>query len=136
MALRLPIAHKQFGCLYGLRPIGLCKWKQRDLCTPLETMEQREALPAGGQYVLCHFTGARSKRFLPWCKFYRDIITSIGRVRVIKTAVAFGPLFVPRTGAIWDEIMSARLFADPKDCCYNACFPRVPLRLPKRRTIF
>ena len=61
MVLRLPIAHKQFGSLCGLRPIGLCKWKQQDPGMPLETMEQREALPAGGQYVLCHCTGARSK---------------------------------------------------------------------------
>jgi hypothetical protein len=55
----------------------------------------------------------------------------MGRVRVIKTAVAFGPLFVPRTGAIWDEILSARLFADPKDCCYDPCFPRIRPLTPR-----
>ena len=46
------------------------------------------------------------KRVLSWCKSYRDIITSMGRVRVIKTAVAFGPLFVPGACVIWDQIMS------------------------------
>jgi hypothetical protein len=65
------------------------------------------------------------KRVLSWRKLYRDIITPTARIWVIKTAVAFGPLFVPRTGAIWDEIMSAWLFADPKDCRYDTCFPRI-----------
>src|SRR6516225_7045862 len=65
------------------------------------------------------------KRVLPGCKFYRNIMTSMGRVRVIKTAVAFVPFFVPRAGPIWDEIMSTWLFADPKDCRHDICFPRI-----------
>src|SRR4029077_21101719 len=61
MVLRLPTAHKQFDRLFGSRSIDLCKWKQPDLGTPLETTEQLEALPAGGQYVLCHCREVRSK---------------------------------------------------------------------------
>jgi hypothetical protein len=29
--------------------------------------------------------------------------------------------------------MSAGLFADPKDRCNDACFPRIPLRMPRGR---
>ena len=50
----------------------------------------------------------------------------MGGVWIVKTTVVFGPLFVPRTGAIRDEIISTWLFADPKDCCYDICFPRKP----------
>src|SRR5262245_24162750 len=63
-------------------------------------------------------------------KFYRDIITSTGRIRIIETAVAFSPLFIPCTCAIWDEIISTRLFTDPKDCRYDVCFPRERPRRP------
>ena len=62
------------------------------------------------------------------CKFYRDIITPMGRIWVIKTAVAFCPLFVPGTCAIRDEIISTWLFADPKDRCHDVCFPWIRLR--------
>jgi len=65
------------------------------------------------------------------CKFYRDIITPIGRIWVIKTAVVSCPSFVPGTCAIRDEIISTWLFADPKDCCNNSCFPRIPSRRPR-----
>jgi hypothetical protein len=68
------------------------------------------------------------KWVLPRRKFHRDIITPAGRIRVIKTAVAFCPLFVPGTCAIRDEIMSAWLFADPKDRCYDTYFPWIPPR--------
>ena len=71
------------------------------------------------------------KRVLPRCKFYRDIITPMGRIWVIKTAVVFCPSFVPGTCAIRDKIISTGLFADPKDCCYNTCFPRIPPRGPR-----
>jgi hypothetical protein len=66
-------------------------------------------------------------------KFYRDIITSTGRVRIIETAVVSGPLFIPRTCVIRDEIMSAWLFADPKDGGYNICFPWIRPRTPRVR---
>src|SRR5436305_12391437 len=52
----------------------------------------------------------------------------MSRVRVVKTAVAFGPLFVPRTGMIWDEIISAWLFPDPKDCGHDIWFPAIRSR--------
>ncbi len=71
------------------------------------------------------------KWVLPRCKFYRDIITPMGRIWVIKTAVVFRPSFVPGICAIRDEIISARLFADPKDCCNDTCFPWIPLRRPE-----
>jgi len=64
------------------------------------------------------------------CKFYRDIITPMGRIWVIKTAVVFCPSFVPGTCAIRDEIISTWLFADPKDCCNDTCFPWIPLPRP------
>ena len=64
-------------------------------------------------------------------KFDRNIITPIGRIWIVKTSVAFCPLFVPRTCAIRDEIISTWLFADPKDCCYDICFPRKRLRPPR-----
>ena len=65
------------------------------------------------------------KRVLLRCKFYRDVIAPMGRIRIIETAVAFGPLFIPRTCVIGDEVMSTWLFADPKDRGYNICFPRI-----------
>ena len=61
-------------------------------------------------------------------EFYRDIITPTGRIWVVKTTVVFGPLFVPGTCAIRDEIISTWLFADPKEGCYDICFPRILLR--------
>jgi hypothetical protein len=34
-------------------------------------------------------------------------------------------LFVPGACAIRDEIISTWLFADPKNCRYDICFPRI-----------
>jgi len=63
-------------------------------------------------------------------KFYRNIITPMGKIWIVKTSVAFRPLFIPRTSAIRDEIISTWLLADPKDRCYDVCFPRIrPRRL-------
>src|SRR5215467_11684872 len=69
-------------------------------------------------------------------KFYRNVLTPMGRIRIIKTAVAFYPLFVPRTCAIRDEIVSAWRFPDPKECRYNICFPRVLPRRPRGGRFF
>ena len=75
------------------------------------------------------------ERAIKWvlsrCKSYRDIIAPIARIRVVETAVVFCPLFVPRTCAIWDKIVSAWLFADPKDCGYDLSFPRILARRPR-----
>src|SRR5262249_49901494 len=71
------------------------------------------------------------KWVLSWRKFYRDIITPTGRIWVIKTAVAFGPSFVPRTCVIWEEIVSVWPFADPTDRCYDTRFPRIRRRTPR-----
>ena len=65
------------------------------------------------------------KRILSRGKFYRDIVAAMSRIGVIKTAVALGPLLVPRTRPIWHQIMSGGLFANPKDGRYDTCFPRV-----------
>ena len=65
------------------------------------------------------------KWVLPRCKFYRDVVASMGRIRVIETAVAFCPLFVLRARAIRNEIISTWQFADPKDRCYDIFFPRI-----------
>jgi hypothetical protein len=76
------------------------------------------------------------KRTIKWVlsrrEFYRDVVASVGRIRVVKTAVIFRPLFVPRACAIWDGIISARLFADPKDSCYDTFFPGIPQCRPRR----
>src|SRR5262249_26483406 len=64
------------------------------------------------------------------CKFYRDVVTSMGRIRIVETTVAFGPLFVPGARAIRNQIISTWLLSDPKDCCYDICFPRIRLRTP------
>ncbi len=60
----------------------------------------------------------------------------MGRIWVIKPAVAFCPLFVPGTCAIRREIMSSGLFADPEDRCHNVCFPRVLRGLSGERLVF
>jgi hypothetical protein len=57
----------------------------------------------------------------------------MGGIWIVKTAVVFGPLFVPRTCAIRDEIVSTWLFADPKDGCYDICFPWKRPRRPRGR---
>src|SRR6266699_2101712 len=75
------------------------------------------------------------KRTIKWVlsrrEFYRDVVASVGRIRVVKTAVISCPLFVPGTCAIWDGIISAWLFADPKDSCYDTFFPRIPPCRPR-----
>ena len=38
----------------------------------------------------------------------------MGKIWIVKTSVAFRPLFIPRTSAIRDEIISTWLLADPK----------------------
>jgi hypothetical protein len=80
------------------------------------------------------------KRAVKWVllrrKFYSNVPTPMGRIRVVKTAVAFCPLFVPRTCAIRDEIVPARLFPDPEECRYNICFPRVLPRRPRGGRLF
>ena len=76
------------------------------------------------------------KWVLPRCKLHRDIITPMGRVWVIKTTIVFCPSFVLKSSFILYQIISARSFADPKDCCYDTCFPRIPLRRPTGRRFF
>ena len=89
---------------------------------------------AGTSFVV---VGQRAvKRVLSRCKFHRDIIAPMGRIWVIKTAVVFCPSSVPGARPIRYEIISARSFADPKDCCYDTCFPRIPLRKPRGRRFF
>src|SRR5262249_43825836 len=68
------------------------------------------------------------KWVLPRCKFYGDIIGPISRIRVVETAIVFCPLFVPRTCAVGNKIVSTWLFADPKECGYDICFPRILTR--------
>ena len=70
------------------------------------------------------------KWVLPRSKFYGDIIAPIARIRVVKTAVAFCPLFVPRTCTIRDKIVTGWLFTDPKNCGHDICFPRILARRP------
>ena len=65
------------------------------------------------------------KWVLPRRKFYRNATTPMSRIRVVKTSVAFCPLFVPRACVIRDEIVSTWRFADPEESCYNICFPWV-----------
>src|SRR5436190_2930934 len=67
---------------------------------------------------------------LPRCEFYRNVITSMDGIWIVKTTVVFGPLFVPGTCAIRDEIISTWLLADPKNSCYYVCFPRTRSRTP------
>src|SRR4029079_2979344 len=64
-------------------------------------------------------------------EFYRDVITSMGGIWIVKTAVVFGPLFVPGTCAIRREIISTWQFPDPKNGCYDICFPRKRPRRPR-----
>jgi hypothetical protein len=49
----------------------------------------------------------------------------MGGIRIIETAVAFCPLFVPRARAIRNQIVSTWLLANPKDRGYDICFPRI-----------
>ena len=71
------------------------------------------------------------KWILPRCEFYWQTTAPIGRIWIIKTAIALGPLLVPRACMIWDEIISVWRFTDPKECRYNICFPRVPPYTPR-----
>src|SRR3954466_246011 len=73
------------------------------------------------------------KRVLLRFEFYRDIITSMGGIWIVKTTVVFGPLFVPGTCAIRRQIISTWQFPDPKDGCYDICFPRKRPRRPRGR---
>ena len=57
----------------------------------------------------------------------------MGGIWVVKTTVVFGPLFVPGTCAIRDEIISTWLFADPKNGCYDICLPWKRPRRPRGR---
>ena len=71
------------------------------------------------------------KWILPRCEFYRETTAPIGRIWIIKTAIALGPLLIPRACVIWDEIISMWRFTDPKECCYNICFLWVPSYTPR-----
>ena len=90
--------------------------------------------------VACTGLVVVGQRAVKWglarCKFHRDIIPPMGRIRVIKTAVVFCPSSVPGARPIRYKIISARSFADPKDCCYDTCFPRIPLRSSRGRRFF
>src|SRR3954462_8832350 len=63
------------------------------------------------------------KRVLLRFEFYRDVVTSMGGIWIVKTTVVFGPLFVPGTCAIRRQIIPTWQFTDPKDGCYDICFP-------------
>ena len=65
------------------------------------------------------------KRVLPRRELYGNVIAPVSRIWVVKSAVASRPLFVPGACPIRHRIVSPRLFADPKDSCHDACFPRI-----------
>ena len=71
------------------------------------------------------------KWVLLWYEFYRDIITPMDGIWIVKTTVVFGPLFVPGTCAIRGEIIPTWQFPDPKNGCYDICFPRKRSRRPR-----
>src|SRR5436190_6206929 len=101
--------------------------------------------PRGFRTVPCSCLVAIWKRAVKWIlpgsEFYGNVITPARGIGVIKTTIVFGPIFIPGTRAVRYRIISARLFADPKDSCHNILFPRITLprlrrsrrRMPRRK---
>ena len=71
------------------------------------------------------------KRAVEWIlsrrKFCGNVIASMRRIRIVKAAIAFCPLFVPGARAIRHRIVSTGLLTDPKDGCHDVGFPRITL---------
>ena len=72
------------------------------------------------------------ERILPGREFYGNVIAPARGIGIVKTPVVFGPIFVPGTRPIRDRIISARLFADPKDRCHDVFFPWIMLSRLRR----
>src|SRR3954470_10918348 len=79
--------------------------------------------------AVCHIVVRQCdvERILPRDERNRDVIPACARVRVIRAAVIRRPVQIPRTLKIRDGIISAGLFADPKDRSDNVRLPRVTL---------
>ena len=60
-----------------------------------------------------------------------DVTNTVSAIRIIESAVAVGPIFVPRTGTIWNRIVRCRLLADPKNGGHNFLLQRVTFRMPR-----
>ncbi len=137
----LPMVRSEWSCVFPLRisdsiafadrdPSIFASGNSRALVRLFEPRNNARRLRPVACMCFVVVGACAVKWVLPRCKFYRDIITPMGRIWVIKTAVVFCPSFVPGTCTIRDEIISTWPFADPKDCCYNTCFPRMPSRRP------
>ena len=69
-------------------------------------------------------------------EFYRDMITPMGRIWIVKTSVVFGPLFVPGTCAIRDEIISTWPVRRSKRLLLRYLFSTETAAHAERLTIF
>src|SRR2546430_8575147 len=86
---------------------------------------------ASGRLVV---VGERAvKRILPRCEFYRNVITPMRAIWIVKPAITSGPIFVPGARAVRHGIVCARFFPDPKDGCHDVSFPRITLSRLGRR---
>jgi len=86
---------------------------------------------ASGRLVV---VGERAvKRILPRREFYRNVITPMRAIWIVKPAITSGPIFVPGARAVRHGIVCARFFPDPKDGCHDVSFPRITLSRLGRR---
>src|SRR4029450_12572258 len=72
------------------------------------------------------------KWVLPRREFDGNVIAPVRTIWIVKTTIVFRPLFVPAACPIRHGIISAWMFADPKDSCHDTPFPRIQLRKPRR----
>src|SRR5260370_27356920 len=65
------------------------------------------------------------KGILPRSEFRRNVIPPARRIVIVKAAVTFRPLFVPRTDSVRHRIVFTRFFAYPEKRRHNLLLPRI-----------
>src|SRR6266480_2360257 len=63
----------------------------------------------------------------PWREFYRNVIAATSRIRVVHSAIIFGPFLVPGAHPIGNGIVAGWFFADPENGGNDVGLPGVTL---------
>ena len=96
---------------------------------PWNNLRRFRAMAGRGLVVV----GQRAiKRILFRGEIRRNVTSAVTAIRIVESAVAVRPIFVPRTRAIGDGIVRAGLLAYPENGRHNFVFPRITFRVPGR----
>ena len=143
----LPMVRSEWSCVFPLRisdsvaftdrdPSVLASRNSRTLVRLLKPRNNARRLRPVASTCFVVVGKCAVKWVLLWYEFYRDIITPMGGIWIVKTTVVFGPLFVPGTCAIRGEIISTWLVPRSKKRLLRYLFSTETAAQAERLTLF